>query len=232
MSSMYCRCSGASPFSGASPAPHWPWQAGVPCHLQVPRPPSSLWSTPGGRAVLRDRVTLTCQGSAAAGATTWYKDGQRWRREGRDHITVTESGTYTCDRSGSGLSPPVRILDGEGGRLVLQVPVQTLLEEHTVTLHLTFYHDGKELWVLYSGTEPSLSPRQLSHRACYSCIRGGTHAEGHVTHECHPTQIPQPVSLAASPCATTLQDPQVTYAELRGPQGRPQEPGDIYRNVL
>ncbi|NWY35066.1 CXAR protein, partial [Pheucticus melanocephalus] len=36
----------------------------------------------------------------------------------------------------------------------------------------------------------------------------------------------------ASPRATTLQDPQVTYAELRGPQGRPREPGDIYGNVL
>ncbi|NXV70175.1 CILP2 protein, partial [Molothrus ater] len=36
----------------------------------------------------------------------------------------------------------------------------------------------------------------------------------------------------ASPRATTFQDPQVTYAELRGPQGRPREPGDIHGNVL
>ncbi|XP_059727382.1 advanced glycosylation end product-specific receptor-like [Haemorhous mexicanus] len=35
-----------------------------------------------------------------------------------------------------------------------------------------------------------------------------------------------------SPRATTLQDPQVTYAELRRHQGRRREPGDIYRNVL
>ncbi|CAN8175750.1 unnamed protein product [Coccothraustes coccothraustes] len=35
-----------------------------------------------------------------------------------------------------------------------------------------------------------------------------------------------------SPRATTLQDPQVTHAELRGPQGQPREPGDIYGNVL
>ncbi|XP_077048028.1 Fc receptor-like protein 2 [Agelaius phoeniceus] len=39
-------------------------------------------------------------------------------------------------------------------------------------------------------------------------------------------------SRKASPRATTLQHPQVTYAELRGPQGRPREPGDIYGNVL
>ncbi|NXV70184.1 TITIN protein, partial [Molothrus ater] len=36
----------------------------------------------------------------------------------------------------------------------------------------------------------------------------------------------------ASPRATTLQHPQVTNAELRGPQGRPREPGDIDGNVL
>ncbi|XP_039585220.1 uncharacterized protein LOC120511779 [Passer montanus] len=35
-----------------------------------------------------------------------------------------------------------------------------------------------------------------------------------------------------SPHATTLQDPQVTYAELWGHQGQPREPGDIYGNVL
>ncbi|XP_059716765.1 Fc receptor-like A isoform X1 [Haemorhous mexicanus] len=37
---------------------------------------------------------------------------------------------------------------------------------------------------------------------------------------------------AVSPRATTLQDPQVTYVELQGPQGPPREPGDIYKNVL
>ncbi|KAM7028935.1 low affinity immunoglobulin gamma Fc region receptor III-A-like [Acridotheres tristis] len=35
-----------------------------------------------------------------------------------------------------------------------------------------------------------------------------------------------------SPCATTLQDPQVTYAELAATHGRPRECGDIYGNVL
>lgn len=66
-------------------------------------------------AVLWDRVTLTCQGSGTAGATTWYKDGQSWWQEGHDQFNVTESGTYTCDRPGSGLSPPVRVLNGERG---------------------------------------------------------------------------------------------------------------------
>ncbi|NXV00847.1 FCGR3 protein, partial [Cettia cetti] len=76
-------------------------------------------------------VTLTCQGSGTAGATTWYKDGQQWGEDGHDHLTVTESGIYTCDRPGSGLSSPVRVLKDW---LVLQVPARALLEGDTVTL--------------------------------------------------------------------------------------------------
>ncbi|NXR78262.1 FCGR2 protein, partial [Pycnonotus jocosus] len=82
-------------------------------------------------AVLWDRGTLTCQGSGTARATTWYKDGQRWWQKGRDHFTVTESGTYRCYRPGSGLSNPVRVVNDQ---LVLQVPALTLLEGDTVTL--------------------------------------------------------------------------------------------------
>ncbi|NXK70978.1 FCGR2 protein, partial [Sylvietta virens] len=90
-----------------------------------------LLEPPWRPAVLWDGVTLTCQGSGTAGATTWHKDGQRWGQRGRDHFTVTKSGTYRCDRSGTGLSPPVRVSDGEGG---LGVPAWPLLEGDTVTL--------------------------------------------------------------------------------------------------
>ncbi|NXV70191.1 FCGR3 protein, partial [Molothrus ater] len=83
-------------------------------------------------AVLWDRVTLTCQGSGSAGATTWYKDRQRWGQQGRDRLSVTMSGTYTCDRPGTRRSPPVTVLDDP---LVLQVPARALLEGDTVTLH-------------------------------------------------------------------------------------------------
>ncbi|NWW17887.1 FCRL4 protein, partial [Falcunculus frontatus] len=89
--------------------------------VEPPWTPAALW----------DRVTLTCQGSGTAGATTWYKDGRRWWQEGPDHFIVTESGTYTCDRAGTGRSPPMRILNE---RLVLQVPAWALLEGDTVTL--------------------------------------------------------------------------------------------------
>ncbi|NXY39931.1 FCGR3 protein, partial [Pomatorhinus ruficollis] len=90
-----------------------------------------LVEPPWTPAVLWDRVTLTCQGSGTAGATTWYKDGQRWEQEVRDKFTVTESGTYTCDRPGRGNSTPVRVLNDW---LVLQVPARALLEGDTATL--------------------------------------------------------------------------------------------------
>ncbi|NWV41840.1 FCGR2 protein, partial [Grantiella picta] len=82
-------------------------------------------------AVLWDRVTLTCQGLGTSGAITWYKDRRRWWQKGPDHLTVTEIGTYRCDRPSTGLSPSVRVLNDW---LVLQVPVWVLLEGDTVTL--------------------------------------------------------------------------------------------------
>ncbi|NXP42265.1 FCGR3 protein, partial [Leiothrix lutea] len=82
-------------------------------------------------AVLWDQVTLTCQGLGTAGDTIWYKDGQRWGQNRHDHFTVAKSGTYTCERPSSGLSPPVRVVND---RVVLQVPARTLLEGDKVTL--------------------------------------------------------------------------------------------------
>ncbi|NWR03568.1 FCGR2 protein, partial [Paradoxornis webbianus] len=90
-----------------------------------------LVEPPWRPAVLWDQVTLTCQGSGTAGATTWYKDGQLWWQKGPDHFTVTESGTYRCDRRGTGLSPHIRVFNE---RLVLQLPAVPLVEGDTVTL--------------------------------------------------------------------------------------------------
>ncbi|XP_071311788.1 Fc receptor-like protein 2 [Agelaius tricolor] len=136
-----------------------------------------LVEPPWRPAVLWDRVTLTCQGSGTAGATTWYKDGQHWWQQGRDRLSVTRSGTYTCGRPGTRRSPPVTVLDDP---LVLQVPAQALLEGDTVTLrcrcrqenHLSrvrFYREEKDLGGSLRGTELSLSPLQLHHSGRYSC---------------------------------------------------------------
>ncbi|XP_066062576.1 Fc receptor-like protein 3 [Chamaea fasciata] len=136
-----------------------------------------LVDPPWRPAVLWDWVTLTCQGLGTAGATTWYKDGQRWGQNRSDRFTVTESGTYTCDRPGSGSSPALRVMND---RLVLQVPAQTLLEGDTVKLRcrvrqdmsfsrVRFYQDGKDPGGFLTGTELSLSPLQLNHSGRYHC---------------------------------------------------------------
>ncbi|XP_071312811.1 low affinity immunoglobulin gamma Fc region receptor III-like [Agelaius tricolor] len=133
-----------------------------------------LVEPPWRPAVLWDWVTLTCQGS---GATTWYKDGQRWEQEGPERLSVTMKGIYQCDRPDTGLSPPVIVSEDD---LVLQVPARELLEGDTVTLRcrgywkstvtsVSFYHEGKELGVFPNVTELSLSPLQLSHSGHYSC---------------------------------------------------------------
>ncbi|XP_059716625.1 low affinity immunoglobulin gamma Fc region receptor III-like [Haemorhous mexicanus] len=247
------------------------------------------WTPP----VLWDRVTLTCQGSGSTRDTTWYKNRRRWWEQGHDRLIVTHSGTYACDRPGSGLSPTMNVSDDW---LVLQVPGQALLEGDTVTLCcqswrdipitlVSFYHEEEELGVFPNGTQLSLSPLQLNHSGHY-CCKGQVGSWGwqesalvtvtlHVpvanatitpqvleltpqdteTHrdtvsrknqERAPPDPPHPPEegevlythvvvtrrAAVSPRATTLQDPQVTHAELRGPQGPPREPGDIYGNVL
>ncbi|XP_048144443.1 Fc receptor-like protein 4 isoform X14 [Corvus hawaiiensis] len=139
------------------------------------------WTPP----VLWDRVTLTCQGSGTAAATTWHKDGQRWRLQGPDRFVVTESGTYQCHRPGTGLSPPVSV---SNAWLVLQVPARALLEGDTVTLRcrgwqdkpvtsVSFYHEEKQLQRFRDGTELSLSPLRLHHSGRYRC-RGSVYYEG------------------------------------------------------
>ncbi|TRZ05621.1 hypothetical protein HGM15179_021485, partial [Zosterops borbonicus] len=136
-----------------------------------------LVEPPWRPAVLWDQVTLTCKGSGTAGATTWYKDGQRWGQKGVNHFTVKESGNYTCDRPGTKLSPPVSVLQDP---LVLQVQAQPLLEGDTLTLRcrfwrdmsltsVRFYHGDEEVNRPLAGTELSLSPLQLNHSGQYHC---------------------------------------------------------------
>ncbi|NXO46695.1 FCGR2 protein, partial [Locustella ochotensis] len=90
-----------------------------------------LVEPPWRLAVLWDRVTLTCQGLGITGATTWYKDGQRWWHKRPDRFIVSKSGTYTSDRPGTGVSPHICILNE---CLVLQLPGRVLVEGDTVTL--------------------------------------------------------------------------------------------------
>ncbi|XP_066063020.1 Fc receptor-like protein 1 [Chamaea fasciata] len=136
-----------------------------------------LVEPPWTPAVLWDQVTLTCQGSGPAGATTWYKDGQHWGPRGPDHFTVTSSGSYECDRPGSGLSPPVHVVNATP---VLQVPARALLEGDSLTLRCRvrqqesdalkrFYRNGKDLRWHFVRTDLPPFTLQLNHSGRYSC---------------------------------------------------------------
>ncbi|XP_066064258.1 Fc receptor-like protein 2 [Chamaea fasciata] len=136
-----------------------------------------LVEPPWRPAVLWDQVRLTCRGLGTTSATTWYKDGQRWVQNSWNRFTVSKSGTYKCQRHGSGLSPPVTVLNDQ---LVLQVPARTLLEGDEVKLRcrvrqdtsvsrVRFYQDGKDLGEYFRGAELSLSPLQPNHSGRYHC---------------------------------------------------------------
>ncbi|XP_056366557.1 Fc receptor-like protein 2 [Oenanthe melanoleuca] len=167
----------------------------MPCsHPAVPSPvvtlagwcplsPAGAQSTqllvepPWTPAVLWDRVTLTCQGSGTAAATSWYKDGLRWGQEGRDSFSVPENGTYQCERPGSGISLSVMVSNGP---LVLQVPARALLEGDTVTLRCRGWQDNPVTKVRFYKDErdlgESLSPLELHNSGRYRC--GGLVASG------------------------------------------------------
>ncbi|TRZ05574.1 hypothetical protein HGM15179_021533 [Zosterops borbonicus] len=113
-----------------------------------------LVEPPWRPAVLWDRVTLTCQGLGTAGATTWYKDGQRWGPNRSDNFTVTARGTYQCYRPGTGHSPTVTV---SYDWLVLQVPTWPLLEGDTVTLRCRGWRNMSVTLVqFYRGDEEPL----------------------------------------------------------------------------
>ncbi|NXO46491.1 FCGR2 protein, partial [Locustella ochotensis] len=97
---------------------------GVPTSRLRVKPP---WS-PG---VLWDQVTLTCQDSGTDGTFTWYKNGKRWWKTGPKRFTVTETGTFKCCRPDTKFSPSLTVLNDS---LVLQRPVQALVEGDTATL--------------------------------------------------------------------------------------------------
>ncbi|XP_072774456.1 uncharacterized protein [Taeniopygia guttata] len=157
-----------------------------------------LVEPPWRPAVLWDRVTLTCQGSETAGATTWYKDGQRWGQQGQDHITVTESGTYTCDRPGSGHSRHVKVLDvvaGIGWALLFLVLLVGVI---------VAWHRWHRVAARKHQERPSPEPL-------------ATPEEGEIlyTHVVSTKQAQRPS------CITVPQERQVTYTELPGLHGRP-----------
>ncbi|NWR25141.1 HMCN2 protein, partial [Emberiza fucata] len=173
-----------------------------------------------------DNVTLRCsvQVGSAPVTFTWLHNGQEVAQgpllELRD-IDVGHSGTYQCvatNQLGQDGHRVFRVLSPE-----LALEVKTWGQRDTVAagvggallflLLLVGVIVAWHRWHRVGGAPPDPpAPPE----------------EGQVLY----THVVVTKRAGASPRATNLQDPQVTYAELRGPQGRPREPGDIYGNVL
>ncbi|NXV84446.1 FCRLB protein, partial [Calonectris borealis] len=111
--------------------------AGIPCHPAGAQPSQLTLDAPWMPVFRWEEVTLTCRGSGAPGPTDWYINKQLWWQAGSHHIRVSEDNprgsTYQCRSSGAGLSPPVT-LSFSNDWLVLQVPVQALLEGDVLPL--------------------------------------------------------------------------------------------------
>ncbi|XP_032938480.1 Fc receptor-like A, partial [Catharus ustulatus] len=154
--------------------------------------------------------------------------------------TVTESGTYTCESPGTGLSPHLTVSDDW---LLLQVLVWALLERDTVTLRcrvcvhnlvtsVSFYCDAQQVGTLHRGTELSLSPLQLNHSGHYRCrdlvVFWGWEQLASVA---GPPELPEgsPLNLSCLSTPSPLRPPApLLYRFYRdgqlvgGPQGSPQ----------
>ncbi|NWY35018.1 CD22 protein, partial [Pheucticus melanocephalus] len=173
-----------------------------------------------------DNVTLHCsvQVGSAPVTFTWLHNGQEVARgpllELRD-IDVGHSGTYQCMATNQlgqdghhvfwALSPELALTVTTWGRRWVAAGVSGAL---SFLLLLVGFIVAWHRWHCVGGVPPDPPAPPEEGQVLYTHVM--------VTKRAGVT----------SPCATTLQDPQVTYVELRGPQGRPREPGDIYENVL
>ncbi|NXG98290.1 CD22 protein, partial [Loxia leucoptera] len=174
-----------------------------------------------------DNMTLRCsvQVGSAPVTFTWLHNGQEVAQgpllELRD-IDVGHSGTYQCVATNQLGQDGHRVFQALSPELALTVTRQDTRTHRVATgvggalLFLVLLVGVIVAWHLWhrvggASPDPPAPPE-----------------EGEVLY----THVVVTKRTGASPRATTLQDPQVTYAELRGTQGRPQEPCDIYGNVL
>ncbi|XP_071311774.1 low affinity immunoglobulin gamma Fc region receptor II-like [Agelaius tricolor] len=140
----------------------------------------------------------------------------------------------------------------EGDTVTLRCSVQV----GSAPLTFTWLHNGQEV---ARGPLLELGEIEVGHSGTYRCV-ATNQLDLHCVFQAPSTELVVAVTLqqrappdppappeegevlythvvvtkraGASPRATTLQHPQVTNAELRGPQGRSREPSDIYGNVL
>ncbi|XP_074422727.1 Fc receptor-like protein 4 [Larus michahellis] len=142
---------------------------------------SQLTSDPPWTPVFsNERVTLTCRGSGAPNVTHWYLNGRLWvTGSDRIHVSRGHRGTHRCRGPGAEPSPPVTLIFSNDW-LVLQAPVQELLEGDELRLRcrawddakirrVQFFHEQEALGGGTGGGELLLSPLLLHHRGRYRC---------------------------------------------------------------
>ncbi|XP_030825591.1 Fc receptor-like protein 4 [Camarhynchus parvulus] len=225
------------------------WKTSARLRVTVRMPVANATITPSylsHQVRAGDPVTLCCsvQVGSAPVTFTWLHNGQEVARGPLlelGAIDVGHSGTYQCvainqlgqdgHRVFRALSPElvlevtpgspwVTVAAGVGGALLFLL----LLVGVIVAWH--WWHRV----AARKQQERCLARTPSSGSVCDMVMQGppGSPEEGEALY----THVVVTKRAGASPRATTLQDPQVTYAELRGPQGRPREPSDIYGNVL
>ncbi|NXI62868.1 FCRL3 protein, partial [Anseranas semipalmata] len=129
------------------------------------------------------KATLTCGDPGARVPTTWYIDGLLWgeSRSSLLQVTLKSTGshTYQCQSPGPKLSPPINLSISKEW-LVLQVPVQPVLEGDELPLRCRAWWDKKPSrvrffrnGVLLQGGRGEdkllLSPAQQLHSGRYHC---------------------------------------------------------------
>ncbi|XP_056366486.1 Fc receptor-like protein 4 [Oenanthe melanoleuca] len=187
---------------------------------------------PGGQVALGDRLVLNCKVAVGTGplSFSWHRGdmnapmGTGPRLE-LQHVGYNDSGQYQCR-----VSDGDNVVESPAVNVTVLVPVTPQGNWNRAVaaglggslLFLVLLVGGAVGWHQWN----NMADRKEQERALPEPLAPPEEGEVLYTHVVSTKQT------GVSPRATTLQDPQVTYAELAATHGRPRECGDIYGNVL
>uniref|UniRef100_A0A803JZ57 Ig-like domain-containing protein n=1 Tax=Xenopus tropicalis TaxID=8364 RepID=A0A803JZ57_XENTR len=130
---------------------------------------------PGESVTLSCNVAPTAQGNLGY---SWYRDGERIRRDEQNLTGVTDSGDYQCQAGASERSDPVT-LDVSADPLILQAP-PAVYEGDSLSLRchsqpayrekkLVFYKDNETIGPPVSGSELQIGRVNVTASGTYRC---------------------------------------------------------------